>query len=1453
MQTHKQQCNIDTIHSNSRVSITAHNQSIIINQTPPPTPIPEQTVILWPTAIAPPTPHDKLRVPSVMLNIIIIISIALAISNRLATQARRTLQRPLKQSTLQPYVNRQMELHTILIAGAYIPLLSMVNLPVSWHSLNPTRAQTRRTRCIVTLRKRKNVQRQPPCPNHAAQPDPGAIEHPTSRGGGQAPGHPAQHNFWSNEQPQQAVSAYKSRILKIINILQITKLYNPPGDGLCFWSALTNGLTPGVQTHAARLLNAVRAVHKVIDYIKNLTPTQQARYREVFAHSVDPSTPVNDQEWESQLSKIQQQPQRYDLPINDVLRLAAADALNCQIEWWSVYRPLAENVQAHCETYGSGPLVRLLYDAQGAHYMHIVDTSKNSSCSQVSVQYGTEQYVSIGREQEHDEDMRIEQAVASWNVSQQAKVKWLEDPWETCTEKTLTVTRSIDIGQDAKGWQTYTLQSYTLTDQEIRDSLNRRLPQYHEVAEMNQPSPPNVLPSPPIPTQVNKSSPPQPSCHPKQGPPAFAVTYTQKSPRQERASLNRTQPEKQAKQTHTKKRPSDLGSEQLRKVLTEKRIDPHLDEDIQRQLHDLYSTDHHLLLTSEVGGGESKEQPTLSQKRRIRRQKLSNARKHKHPPTQASVVGQSWEKGEDETCETVRKPLEGIAHADIPDITSTLNRTPQNSMIVIALNMRSSQNMFKIHHLLHCLTSLPRSADIVITLQETWLQSHSARQQVRQLTLGEGWTAAALDRSRPGEPKSGGIMTLVRPGEQGQHNRMHIKHEIIDDLGVQLTTLYRTNTLETTQTRTCTTAIVNAYVPTGSNRQTREREEQLTNRFLGAIRHASERNMRVLASGDWNHMTDEWEAALSAYGFQTTARVGVVIEMVKDRDAASAGGYTHATQSPQHPLFSDHPLLYTHLQGNPLEEELLYSVSPNRDLLTKHEAEYKQLLLQELQERPPPQLATPTEIMRWAAEQMKQVSQRLTLKYRREPGRQYMHYPRRIQKLHDKLRGTIPLRDGETAAQIKKRVMRAMDIWMRKKMDRIQAQRDRDYDTQMRQTYRRLLNPTSETTHVLEEEQRNGYYTQAAERDECARRVIGAHWQGSRLTLTNLKENTEWMNHVRADPRDTLESVGQELTEAEILDAYKHMRGGKATQNDAVSKELMELIPQEYKQMFVNYIKHAFQTGITELEEGRADIVLLTKKKDKNHREITNKRPIALVKFVTKWLQAILAHRIQKKIKHLANYGFQPERSTASAMRKITALTEYADLHNIPIHLLTVDIEKAYDTVPYALIELMLHTYNCPAHITNLIMSMHTNRALHFKLNGKIGEALTPERGVAQGSPLSCILFVMCMQPLLLRLQAQTTGIWGQEDDAAYVDDLTLVAGTAGQIETKWAIVRAFEQWTQMRININKCEYDTTEPNPLKWACIPGVKKNVRGRQPRRSSAHPRFLDESEWRPKRPA
>ena len=768
---------------------------------------------------------------------------------------------------------------------------------------------------------------------------------------------------------------------------------------------------------------------------------------------------------------------------------------------------------------------------------------------------------------------------------------------------------------------------------------------------------------------------------------------------------------------------------------------------------------------------------------------------------------------------------EGLAYPSITELVNALQQAPEGAIIVLTMNMRSCQDLFKVHHLTHCLRGLPASADVVITIQETWLRSEDARQRLRTLLLGEGWTATTLERALPSEPHSGGLLTLIKEGQRADEDQLHVQHAIVDSLGITSTTMYRTHATTYKRKIEHTTAILNAYVPTGQNKLDRCREEQMTERFLGAVVHASQHNAKIIVTGDWNHLTNVWQHHLSTMGFEVTSQYDVEIIMAKDRDGRAEGGMTHEPTHHAHPLYTDHPLLFAYLEPQMLEEELLHDISPNRALLAEHEKEYKRELQNILDTCPPAGNAGPTERMRWAAEQMKQVGQLLTRKYRKQPGKKYMFYPRRIQKLHDKLRGHRPMAVGETKEQIIKRVTRAMAVWLQRRLDTLQRKRDTQYDTNMKRTFQLLNRTPNGNPRILDEECTRQSHTTAEARDECARRVIGTQWQkpAPHSLTTDVALEGEWTPYVTADPRDSLRDIGAPVTEQEILAAYAHMGNGKATQHDGVSKEMMDLVPTVYRDIFVAYIKQAFDTCTTEVEEGQTDIVLLTKKQNKNLNEITNKRPIALMKFVTKWLHAILAHRIQQRVQHLANYGFQKEKSTASAVRKITALIEYAQLHKLAIHLMTVDLEKAYDSVPFELIERALLAHHCPPRIVRLILKTHTQRALHFKIDGHIGQALTPERGVAQGSPLSCIMFVMCMQPLLLRLQDQTLGLWGPEDDVAYVDDITLIAGTAGQLKHKWDIVKSFERWTQMKVNIVKCEYDTTEINPAKWAHLPGV------------------------------
>ena len=752
-----------------------------------------------------------------------------------------------------------------------------------------------------------------------------------------------------------------------------------------------------------------------------------------------------------------------------------------------------------------------------------------------------------------------------------------------------------------------------------------------------------------------------------------------------------------------------------------------------------------------------------------------------------------------------------------------------NPIILTTANLRSSQEGYKIDHLSVRLNHINPSTTVIALLQETWLRSEKGRQEIIHM-YENGWIRARLDRSRPDEPRSGGLVTMIRPPKtiQSEQCQYVVRHTIVDTLGAIRTDIHKETLVdkESQQTKRIlseTLAIFNIYVPTGKNQLTKTREEDFVRRIENAVKNASQHTSKVVIAGDWNHLTNTWEHMFSAQGFRTLARYGVEILMAKIQAGTTSGGYSTDVTHPDHELFTDHPILYGEIPAIVNVEAIENDIPPDRTIIQAHAEEFTEILETKYGEAAPAlEHMTTTEQMRWATQTIKEAGQALTRKYKRKAGAKYMFYPKKISKMHDKLRGRIPLEPGESKNQLRRRVIKATSIWKHRMMEKASLKRDALYDTYQKRVFRLLKGAFGGSLRVIECAAEKAECTSYDDRDSVLHRVIGSIWSSKPGMANDLAANKEWQPFAAPDQRDLLTHVGGPATTEEITQAFAHMSTGKSTHSDAISKELLTLAPDEIKKLFHRYIKEVFRTGHTDIEEGDTEVVLLIKKLDKSANEVTNKRPISLIRFTTKWVQTILAYRIQSTVQHLDNYGFQKQKHTQAATRKVTAILEYGRLHRIPAHMVTVDIEKAYDTVPYELIEYMLKQHQCPEHIRRLIRNAHVKRTIRFKIDGKPGSPLTPLRGVAQGSPLSCILFVLCMQPLLRRLQT-VPGIFSPHDDTAYVDDLTLLTQTAANMERKWGIVQDFEQWTGMKVNVNKCEYDTTEADTNKWAHLPGV------------------------------
>ena len=748
------------------------------------------------------------------------------------------------------------------------------------------------------------------------------------------------------------------------------------------------------------------------------------------------------------------------------------------------------------------------------------------------------------------------------------------------------------------------------------------------------------------------------------------------------------------------------------------------------------------------------------------------------------------------------------------------NTTPGDTITILSANVRSSQDMRKIYILAKEVETQRRKNTTgnqmatIMAIQETWLRSDKARSEIVCEKGMAGWDIHRLDRARPADHKSGGI-AICTNGEGCM-----VRSRVVDTLGAMRTDVIKEIEREESK-ETIKTAVINIYVPTGNNKLGAERERVLERRVMGAVRNATEGMENVVVTGDWNHLTNRWCQLMEAMGLKMIGREGVMVMMAKR--PAEGSGYCEMVKDI---LPTDHAAIggTFHVDRESHKRFKQRTARIDMKVVKQQAEELKKRMTEAIRESSQTPAQDPVNRMRWLMGKMREEAVKITRDAIAESDRLRgkMYFPKKLGMLYDKLRGKVKLEKGETIIKIQRQEEKERRRWKSRQKEKWVEKQRKDYEENVRKVFRRLkgnvYDPMITQTHKGKE------YTNPEDIGKLVDNVIGSRWKEEpRRNACNEK----WQAYMQPRRGDSLVGIDEVPSKEEIMAAFRRTGKGKATHSDQVSKELIEMMPEEAMQIMVEYIQHVFRTGEVDEEEGDTEVILLIKKLDKDHTDIENKRPISLIKFTTKWWQTVLADRMQNRIKSLSNYGFSKQRGTVQAVRKIIAILEWARLRGIPAHMLTIDIEKAYDTVPYELIEEAMRRHQCPEKIIKLVHEAHAKRSIKIKVRDEFLTPIKPRRGVAQGSPLSCILFVMAMQPLLNRLEKECQGIIGGEDDTMYVDDLTLLTRDAAALRKKWEIVKEFEEFSGMMINVGKCEYDTTEPNQTRWFSQEGVKNMI--------------------------
>ncbi|CAB4034137.1 Hypothetical predicted protein [Paramuricea clavata] len=113
-----------------------------------------------------------------------------------------------------------------------------------------------------------------------------------------------------------------------------------------------------------------------------------------------------------------------------------------------------------------------------------------------------------------------------------------------------------------------------------------------------------------------------------------------------------------------------------------------------------------------------------------------------------------------------------------------------------------------------------------------------------------------------------------------------------------------------------------------------------------------------------------------------------------------------------------------------------------------------------------------------------------------------------------------------------------------------------------------------------------------------------------------------------------------------------------------------------------------------------------------------------------------------------------PGRTILENLTLIRDLIEYADRADMPLALLSLDQEKAFDRVDWAFLQRILSKFGFGDSFRQWICLFYTEVQSAVVINGWTSSFFQPSRGVRQGCPLSPRLYVLCIEALACMITA---------------------------------------------------------------------------------------------------
>ena len=254
-------------------------------------------------------------------------------------------------------------------------------------------------------------------------------------------------------------------------------------------------------------------------------------------------------------------------------------------------------------------------------------------------------------------------------------------------------------------------------------------------------------------------------------------------------------------------------------------------------------------------------------------------------------------------------------------------------------------------------------------------------------------------------------------------------------------------------------------------------------------------------------------------------------------------------------------------------------------------------------------------------------------------------------------------------------------------------------------------------------------------------------------TIESYQNN--FLQYCKPITHEDKDSISLYFSREEIEDSIKDLNSDSSPGPDGLTSNFYKYFCKEISIYLERFYLDIFKNKYLP-ESHKMSFITLLSKDCGSPLDPKNYRPISLLNTEYKILTSMLSKRlslVMPKIIHSDQVCSIKSRNISDHLHFIRDLISYSQATNYHCCILSIDQSKAFDSVSHDWLRKVISQYNLGDFILGWFNILYTDVKSKIIINNTLTGEIAIGRGVRQGDPLSPLLYILCIEPLLEKIR----------------------------------------------------------------------------------------------------